>query len=180
MSLDATGLRPAVFLHRDGVLVEPRVAGAERPRLVPAAAHTVLALRRGGYACIILAAADVPRSFDDRVCEAFAAEGVVFDAVRRYPVVLTRAGMASEAVVATAMSATAADLKLDLARSWRVDAHSADVAGGAGVPGALRVCVAAGHRTGNHHHPSVTACGDFAGLLTSLGSTCVARREASA
>ena len=54
--IDSLGRRPAVFLDRDGVLIDhvPYLSDPAAVRLLPGAAQAVLRLRRAGYACVVV------------------------------------------------------------------------------------------------------------------------------
>jgi mannose-1-phosphate guanylyltransferase len=127
-----SGLRAAVFLNRDGVLAERENAGQASDEASPArgAAPAIVALRRAGYACVLLVPEATSTIGDrsaphERLCERFAAEGAIFDGVYR------RRGASSSAETAqggpgheadAGLRCLAADLKIDLARSWFIDA----------------------------------------------------------
>lgn len=156
--MDPHGLRPAVFFDRDGVLIEHvhYISSADDVRLVTGAARAVVALRRAGYACIVVSNQSAigrgimtePQlaAVNERMCNLFAAEGAVFDALYHCPIApaLTDPTIVEheDRKPGPGMLLRAAeDLKLDVARSWMVGDAISDVLAGikAGCCGSILV-----------------------------------------
>jgi histidinol-phosphate phosphatase family protein len=156
--MDALGRRPAVFLDRDGVLIDhvPYLSDPGAVRLLPGAAQAVLRLRRAGYACVVVSnQSGVGRGLiteqqlaavSDRMAALFAEEGTVFDAVFYCPVA---AAGSDRTVVEHAdrkpgpgmLLRAAQQLHLDLSRSWMVGDAISDILAGlnAGCRGSILI-----------------------------------------
>jgi D-glycero-D-manno-heptose 1,7-bisphosphate phosphatase len=157
-SIDADGMRPAVFVDRDGVLIEHvhYISDPDDVRLIEGAADAIVACRRAGYACVVVSNQSAIgrglmteaqlRAVNDRMCDLFAAEGAVFDALYHCPVAPT---CADPTVVehedrkpgAGMLRRGASELRLDLARSWMIGDTVSDVLAGinAGCRGSILV-----------------------------------------
>jgi mannose-1-phosphate guanylyltransferase len=141
------GSRPAVFLDRDGVLIEhvPYIADPDAVRLVPGAAAAIVALRRAGYACVVVSNQSgigrgliTPSQYEavsERMRILFASEGAVFDALYHCPAV---PAVSDPTIVEHhdrkpgpgMLLQAAGDLHLDLPRSWMVGDTISDVLAG--------------------------------------------------
>jgi histidinol-phosphate phosphatase family protein len=152
------GLRPAVFVDRDGVLIEHvhYISDPDDVRLIGGSADAVAACRRAGYACVVVSnQSAIGRGLmteaqlsavNERMCDLFAADGAVFDALYHCPIA---PACANPTVVEHEdrkpgpgmMRRGARDLKLDLARSWMVGDTISDVLAGinAGCRGSILV-----------------------------------------
>lgn len=158
--------RPALFLDRDGVLVE-EVGYLHRPedvRLIPGAARAVAAANRAGVAVVVLTnQSGIGRGLygwaefaatQARIVDALGAEGAALDMVVAcpfhpqgrppyrhpdHPCRKPRPGMLLRA---------GARLKLELARSWIVGDRASDLEAGraAGLAGGLHVLTGYGAR----------------------------------
>jgi histidinol-phosphate phosphatase family protein len=156
--IDSLGRRPAVFLDRDGVLIDhvPYLADPAAVRLLPDAAQAVLRLRRAGYACVVVSnQSGVARGLindqqltavTDRMAALFAEEGAVFDGVFYCPV----ASAESDRTVVEhpdrkpgpgMLLRAAQQLHLDLRRSWMVGDAISDILAGlnAGCRGSILI-----------------------------------------
>jgi D-glycero-D-manno-heptose 1,7-bisphosphate phosphatase len=90
---DPSPRRPAVFLDRDGVIVEEThyLGRAEDVRMIPGAAAAVAQANRAGYAVVVVTnQAGIGRGYhswdgfvsvQNRICEELSASGAHFDAV---------------------------------------------------------------------------------------------------
>jgi histidinol-phosphate phosphatase family protein len=154
--MDPDGLRPAVFVDRDGVLIEHvhYISDPDDVRPIDGAAQAVVACRRAGYACVVVSnQSAIGRGLmtevqlgavNERMCDLFAAEGAVFDALYHSPIV---PACTDRAVVEHEdrkpgpgmLRRAARELKLDLARSWMVGDTISDVLAGvnAGCRGSI-------------------------------------------
>ena len=155
---DAQGRRPAIFFDRDGTLIE-QVHYLSRPedvQILPGVARAVHSFRQAGYACVVVTnQSAVGRGMitekdlaeiHDQMCEQFARQTAVFDAIYHCPVVPT---VSDRTTVENAdrkpgpgMLLTAADeLGLDLTRSWMIGDMVSDVLAGknAGCRGSVLV-----------------------------------------
>jgi D-glycero-D-manno-heptose 1,7-bisphosphate phosphatase len=171
--------RPAVFLDRDGTLVEevPYLHDPKLVRLVPGAAAALRDLRAAGFAlAVVTNQAGVARGHygeeavervHRRLCELLAAGGVALDGVwycphhpdgavprlaRRCRCRKPGPGM---------LEAAAADLGLDLAASFLIGNHPSD-AGAARAAGATPLLVTTGRAAGRPVPPGVPAFGSLA------------------
>jgi D-glycero-D-manno-heptose 1,7-bisphosphate phosphatase len=135
------GLRPAVFLDRDGTLVEdvgyPR--DPEAVRLLDGAPEALAALRRAGYALVVVSNQSgigrglVSREEADAVHDRFVLElrgrGVELDDVRYCPHA-PEDGCTCRKPAAGLLLDSARELGLDLSRSFMVGDKRADVEAG--------------------------------------------------
>jgi D-glycero-D-manno-heptose 1,7-bisphosphate phosphatase len=151
-------LRPAVFLDRDGVLIEhvPYISHAEDVRLVEGAAAAIVALRHAGYACVVVSnQSGIGRGLiteaqvvavNERMCWLFAAAGAVFDALYHCPV----APRSTDPTIVEhedrkpgpgMLRRAASELRLDLTRSWIIGDSISDVLAGinAGCRGSILI-----------------------------------------
>ena len=145
--INAEGRRPAVFLDRDGTLIENAhyLSRTEDVKLIDGAAEAVIALRQLGYACVVVSnqsaigrgkiTEEDHRRITDFVCEEFAARGAVFDGMYHNPhipvskdrtVIEHNDRKPGPGMLQTA----AAELHLDLAASWMVGDFLSDVLAG--------------------------------------------------
>jgi mannose-1-phosphate guanylyltransferase len=156
--IDPDGLRQAVFVDRDGVLIEHvhYISDPDDVRLIGGAADAVVACRRAGYACVVVSNQSAIgrglmteaqlRAVNERMCDLFAARGAVFDALYHCP---TAPACEDPAVVEHEdrkpgpgmLLRGSSELKLDLARSWMVGDAISDVLAGinAGCRGSILV-----------------------------------------
>jgi D-glycero-D-manno-heptose 1,7-bisphosphate phosphatase len=175
--------RPAVFLDRDGTLVEevPYLHDPERVALLPGVA-ALGALASAGYALVVVTnQAGVARGLYDvaavdrvhrRLRELLAAGGVRLDAVLYCPhhpegtvAVYARACRCRKP--GPGMLETAAErLGLELPASYLVGNHPADV-GAAVAAGVTPLFVATGHAAGRPPPPGVAT---FGGLEAAAGA----------
>jgi histidinol-phosphate phosphatase family protein len=159
--IDPDGSRQAVFVDRDGVLIEHvhYISAPEDVRLIAGAADAVAACRRAGYACVVVSnQSGIGRGLiteaqvgavNERMCDLFAAEGAVFDALYHCPVAPTSA---DPSVVEHEdrkpgpgmLRRGARELKLDLARSWMVGDTISDVLAGINASCRGSILVASG------------------------------------
>jgi D-glycero-D-manno-heptose 1,7-bisphosphate phosphatase len=171
--------RPAVFLDRDGTLVEEvtYLHDPELVRLVPGARAALRALAAAGFAlAVITNQAGVAKGYYDedavqrvhrRLRELLAAGGVALDGIWYCP------HHPDGAVAALARScrcrkpgpgmleAAAAELGLDLAASYLIGNHPTDV-GAARAAGATPLFVATGHAAGRPAPEGVPVFGSLA------------------
>lgn len=157
--------RPAVFLDRDGVLIEDAhyVGTTDRVRLIPGAADAVAALNRAGWAVVVVtnqagvAKGRFPPAAVDAV-HAYVAAQLATHAARidgfyhcpHHPdgdVAEFRARCGCRKPAPGMLRAAAADLGLDLARSWMVGDRETDLAAGAAA-GCRTVLVRTGYGAG--------------------------------
>ena len=156
--------RPAVFLDRDGVLIEDShyLGSPDRVRLIRGSAEAVAALNRAGWPVVVVTnqsgvarglfppeavdavhdrLAELLRGFDARIDAFYACPHHPEAEVTAYRVECDcrkpRPGM---------LRAAAAELGLDLARSWVVGDRVSDLEAGAAV-GARTVLVRTGYGT---------------------------------
>ena len=148
--------RPAVFLDRDGTLIEevPYLCDPRQVRLLPGAAQAVRRLRQAGYATVVVTnQSGVGRGYftdeEVRLCNEemrrqLEAEGAYLDGVYSCPV----APVGKDRSVVEhpdrkpgpgMLLRAAADLELDLSRSWMVGDLISDVLAGsnAGCRGSI-------------------------------------------
>jgi histidinol-phosphate phosphatase family protein len=135
------GLRPAVFLDRDGTLIEdvgyPR--DPEAVRLLEGAPEALAALRRAGFALVVvsnqsgigrgLVTRDEARAVHDRFVRELRAHGVELDDVRYCPHSPEDA-CACRKPAAGLLLDSARELGLDLGRSFMVGDKPDDVEAG--------------------------------------------------
>jgi D-glycero-D-manno-heptose 1,7-bisphosphate phosphatase len=146
--------RPAVFLDRDGTLVRDLAWGAEpgELELLPGTAPALRALRAAGFALVVVSnQAGVARGLFDlgearrsaaHLAALLAAAGAPLDGYYVSPYhesagrepAFSRASEARKPGAGMPRAA-AADLDLDLARSWIVGDHPSDVAAGLAAGG---------------------------------------------
>ncbi|HEX4609572.1 MAG TPA: HAD family hydrolase [Urbifossiella sp.] len=157
--------RPAVFLDRDGVLIEDAhyVGSPDRVRLIPGAAGAVAALNRAGWAVVVVtnqagvakgyfspAAVDAVHAF---LADQLAGYGARVDGYYFCPhhpegeVAEYRTRCDCRKPEPGLLRAAAADLGLDPARSWMVGDRETDLAAGAAV-GCRTVLVRTGYGAG--------------------------------
>jgi D-glycero-D-manno-heptose 1,7-bisphosphate phosphatase len=140
-------LRPAVFLDRDGTLIEDcaYLADPARVRLLPGVAGGLRRLREAGYVCVIvtnqsgigrgLLTEDDYRRVHDEMMRQLAAEGATIEAAYHCPVApQTDDPLADEhpdrKPAPGMLLRAAADLGLDLSRSWMIGDAVRDVVAG--------------------------------------------------
>lgn len=161
-------MRPAVFLDRDGTIIEHvhYLADPAHLALIPGATGVIRRLREAGFACVVVTnqsaiergilTVDRLGTIHDTLTEMLAAEGAVLDGIYYCPVApkernqriiehLDRKpgpGMLQKA---------ARDLSLDLARSWMIGDSLSDMLAGrnAGCRGTILVRSGYGE---NHLH----------------------------
>ncbi len=195
-------LRPAVFLDRDGVLIEDAhyVGCASRVRLIPGAAEAVAALNRAGRAVVVVtnqagvakgmftaAAVEAVHAF---LAEQLAGYGARIDAFYYCPhhpegeVPEYRTRCECRKPGPGMLRAAAAELGLDPARSWMVGDRETDLAAGAAA-GCRTVLVRTGYGAGvdataldrDGLNLDLVAT-DLADAVTKLGLGAAARRAA--
>ncbi|MCA9312484.1 MAG: HAD-IIIA family hydrolase [Phycisphaerales bacterium] len=144
---DDQGRRPAIFLDRDGTLIENAhyLSRTEDVHLIPGAADAVRRFRAAGYLCVVVSnqsaigrgiiTEDDHRRISDHVCDLFAREGAVFDALYHNPHVPQGKGRTAvehpDRKPGPGMLLTAAsELHLNLAASWMVGDFVSDVLAG--------------------------------------------------
>ena len=154
--------RPAIFLDRDGVVIEDGhyVGSVDRVRLVPGSAPAVAALNRAGWVVVVVTnQGGVARgyfTFDSvpvvhaHIGELLAPHGGRVDAFYYCPhhpdgeVAEYRLACDCRKPKPGMLRQAAADLNLDLARSWMVGDRVSDLEAGAAV-GARTVLVRTGY-----------------------------------
>ncbi|MBN9518012.1 D-glycero-beta-D-manno-heptose 1,7-bisphosphate 7-phosphatase [bacterium] len=158
-------LRPAVFLDRDGVLIEDAhyVGSPDRVSLLPGAAEAVAGLNRAGWAVVVVtnqagvakgyftpAAVETVHEF---LAEQLAGYGARIDGFYFCPhhpegeVAAYRVRCACRKPAPGMIRAAAADLGLDPARSWMVGDRATDLEAGAAA-GCRTVLVRTGYGAG--------------------------------
>jgi histidinol-phosphate phosphatase family protein len=165
--------RPAVFLDRDGTLIEdvPYLGDPARVSLVPGAAAAIQILRRAGFACVVvsnqsavgrgLITLEQLHRVHAEMCQQLAAAGVVIDG--NYW--CTHAPQAPDKLLIEHVDRkpgpgmllrAARDLNLALARSWIIGDQLGDMLAGrnAGCKSGILV------RTGHDLTPSLEVLGD--------------------
>jgi D-glycero-D-manno-heptose 1,7-bisphosphate phosphatase len=166
--------RPAVFLDRDGTLVEehPYLHDPERVALLPGTTAALWRLARAGFALVLVTnQAGVARGLyrEDavdlvhcRLRELLAAGGVALDGVYYCPhhpdglVAAYARGCACRKPAPGMLRAAARELGLDLAASYLVGNDEVDV-GAARAAGAARLFVTTGQAMGRPAPPDVRA-----------------------
>ena len=142
-------LRPAIFLDRDGVLIEDShyLGDRSRVRLVPAAAEAVAALNRAGWAVVVVtnqsgvargmfSEADVV-AVHDHLADLLRGYSARIDAFHHCPhhpdgdVAEYRVACECRKPEAGMLLRAAADLGLDLAASWMIGDRVSDLQAGA-------------------------------------------------
>jgi mannose-1-phosphate guanylyltransferase len=155
---DSRGRRRAVFLDRDGTLIEhvPYLADPAQVRLLPGAADAVRKLRAAGYATVVvtnqsaigrgLLDYDRLREIHDEMCSQLAREGAVLDALYDCPTVpvgddRTQIEDPNRKPGPGMLLRAAAELSLDLSRSWMIGDMISDALAGfnAGCLGSILV-----------------------------------------
>lgn len=154
--------RPAIFLDRDGVLIEDAhyLASPDRVRLIPGAAEAVAALNRAGWPVVVVTnQSGVARglfSYDSvgdvhahiaAQLATFGAAVAAFYFCPHHPeaeVAEYRAACDCRKPKPGLLRDAAAELGLDLARSWMVGDRVTDLEAGAAV-GARTILVRTGH-----------------------------------
>jgi D-glycero-D-manno-heptose 1,7-bisphosphate phosphatase len=156
--MKAEGLRPAVFLDRDGTLIEEKsyLTRPEQVRVLPGVGLALARLRAAGFACVVvtnqsaigrgmMTEADLQRVHEELLRQ-LRAVGAELDALYHCPFVPTSGDMRviehPERKPAPGMLLRAArELRLDLARSWMVGDQLSDYLAGrnAGCQGSLLV-----------------------------------------
>jgi D-glycero-D-manno-heptose 1,7-bisphosphate phosphatase len=158
-------LRPAVFLDRDGVLIEDAhyVGSPDRVQLIPGAAEAVAGLNRAGWAVVVVtnqagvakglftpAAVEAVHAF---LAEQLAGYGARIDGFYFCPhhpegeVAAYRSRCACRKPAPGMLRAAAADLGLDPARSWMIGDRETDLEAGAAA-GCRTVLVRTGYGAG--------------------------------
>lgn len=146
--------RPAIFLDRDGTLVRDIAWGAEpgELELLPGVAPALRALRAAGFALVVASnQAGVARGLFDldeglrsgaHLAALLAASGAPLDGYYLSPYHESACRVAAFSRASEArkpgsgmLRAAAADLDLDLARSWIIGDHLSDVAAGLAAGG---------------------------------------------
>lgn len=135
-------MRRAVFLDRDGTMIEERhyLADPAGVRLLPGAAEALRRLRRSGFVCVmvtnqsgiargLLTEADLS-AVHDEMARQLAAEGAALDAIYRCPAA-PDSGHPDRKPEPGMLRRAAADLDLDLGRSWMIGDKLDDLMAGA-------------------------------------------------
>jgi mannose-1-phosphate guanylyltransferase len=155
---DAQGRRKAVFLDRDGTVIEHvrYLASPGDVRLLPGAAEALVRLRASGYATVlitnqsaiargVITAADL-YEIHEEMCRQLAQEGAVLDAIYHCPVApqgddRTQVEHPDRKPGPGMLIKAANELSLDLAQSWMIGDMISDVLAGqnAGCRGSLLV-----------------------------------------
>ncbi len=144
---DAQGQRPAVFLDRDGTLIESvhYLSDPRDVRLIADVPGALRRLRQAGYALVVVSnQSAIGRGriseqrlleINDRMCRLFAEQGVAFDALYHCPVVPR---LADRTVVEHSdrkpgpglLQRAARELALDISRSWMIGDMISDALAG--------------------------------------------------
>jgi D-glycero-D-manno-heptose 1,7-bisphosphate phosphatase len=164
-------VRPAVFLDRDGTVIEEvgHLGEPERVVILPGVPEALRRLSAAGFALVLVTnQAGVARGLfteedvaavNGRTAELLAAEGVSLDGVYHCPHHPDFTGPCDCRKPEPGMLRSAAkDLDLDLAGSWMVGDHPSD-AGAARAAGARPIIVRTGHGLlpGSDHDPGPDA-----------------------
>jgi D-glycero-D-manno-heptose 1,7-bisphosphate phosphatase len=146
-----SNLRPAVFLDRDGVLIEDShyVASTQEVRMVPGAAEAVAALNAAGWVVVVVTnQSGVARGFFTQatvadvhvhIAERLAECGATVDAFHHCPhhpegeVEAFRQSCECRKPKPGMLRRAAEELGIDLARSWMVGDRPTDLEAGAAV-----------------------------------------------
>jgi D-glycero-D-manno-heptose 1,7-bisphosphate phosphatase len=157
--------RPAVFLDRDGTLIEEvhYLSNPARVRVLPGAAGAVRKLRAGGFACVVATnQSAIGRgmitetqlvAIHHEMNRQLAAEGTALDAIYVCPDAPSAADDDPAQVACSdrkpgpgMLLRAARELGLDLAASWSVGDMLRDLQAGhrAGCPGNILVCTGKG------------------------------------
>lgn len=160
-------MRPAVFLDRDGTVIDEvgHLGEPERVVVLPGVPTALGSLVEAGYALVVVTnQAGVARGFftekevdavNDRTAELLAAEGVRLDRSYYCPHHPDFTGPCDCRKPAPGMLLRAAeDLDLDLSKSWMVGDHPSDAEAGRAA-GARSIMVRTGHGLlpGANHGP---------------------------
>ena len=166
-------MRPAVFLDRDGTLIEHvhHLTDPHGVRLIPGAAKALAVLHQAGYACIVVTNQSVIgrgkltveelHEIHDVINELWAQQGVHLDDIYFCPVVPTH----TNATVVEhpdrkpgpgMLLRAASELELDLSRSWMVGDMISDMFAGrnAGCRGTILVRTGC-NETVDQAHPAI-------------------------
>ena len=180
--------RPAVFLDRDGTLVEelPYLHDPERLALMPGAAAALSALARAGFALVLvtnqagvargLYGEDAVERVHRRLGELLAAGGVALDGVYYCPhhpdgrVAAYARACRCRKPAPGMLEAAAGDLGLDLTASYLVGNDPVDV-GAARAAGAAPVFVTTGQAAGRPPPSSVPALPSLAAAARAVLET---------
>ena len=150
--------RPAVFLDRDGTLIEdvPYLGEPARVKLLPGAAEALQIMQRAGFACVVVSnqsavgrgmiALEQLHAVHDEMNRQLAASGITLDGIYW----CTHAPQALDKVLIEHVDRkpgpgmllrAARDLNLDLARSWIIGDQLGDMLAGrnAGCRGGILV-----------------------------------------
>jgi histidinol-phosphate phosphatase family protein len=157
--------RPAVFLDRDGTVIEdvPYLSDPARVRLIPGAADAIIRLRTAGLACVLVTNQSAIgrglideqrlREIHETMIRQLRSEGAALDAIYHCPVAPTTSDRTAvehpdRKPGPGMLRRAAADLALDLPRSWAVGDMVSDVLAGynAGCQGAMLVRTGSGPR----------------------------------
>ena len=151
------GLRPAIFLDRDGTLIREidYLADPDRVELLPGAVEGLQALRDAGYALVLVTnqsgvargflTLDILDAIHDRLAGILANAGLVLDGIEfcpHHPTVGTkpfRRPCGCRKPLAGMVLSAATRLDLDLPRSWMIGDALRDLEAGtaAGMPSIL-------------------------------------------
>ena len=160
-------MRPAVFLDRDGTVIEEvgHLGEPERVVILPGVPSALRRLADAGYALVVVTnqagvargmfTEEAVRAVNERAAELLSSEGIRLDGVYHCPHHPDFTGPCDCRKPAPGMLRSAArDLELDLERSWMVGDHPTD-AGAARAAGARPIIVRTGHGLlpGSDHDP---------------------------
>ena len=180
---DSRGEWPACFLDRDGTVTEERgyAASAEAIALLPGVGAAIARLNAAGIAAIVVTnQSGIGRGYfdeaalaaqHDRLRELLAAEGARLDGLYHCPHLPT-AGCDCRKPATGMLARAAAELGLDLTRSWMVGDRVADVECGArGAAGGLLVLTGYGRESvasaGEEFRPA-QVCADLSAAVAWL------------
>lgn len=139
--------RPAVFLDRDGTLIEPvpYLSDPAQVHLLPGSALAIRRLRRNGFACVVvtnqsgigrgLIRADQLQAVHAEMCRQLAAGGAELDAIYYCPSMPSSTGPVliddhDRKPGPEMLLRAAADLQLDVSASWMIGDRISDVLAG--------------------------------------------------
>lgn len=162
LSMDGRPLRPAVFLDRDGTLIEEKhyLSRPEQVRLLPGAADAVRSLRQAGWACVVVSnqsgigrgffTEDDLRLVHEELHRQLAAAGTKLDGLYYCPLAPNATSAMeieySERKPGPGMLLRAArELHLDLTNSWMVGDSIVDVLAGRNAGCSGSILVRSGH-----------------------------------
>lgn len=175
--------RPAIFLDRDGVIIEDShfVSSTQQVRLVPGSAGAVAALNRAGWPVVVVTnQSGVGRGFftvetvaevHTFITEQLAEAGAKVDAFYYCPhhpeaeVIEYRLACECRKPKAGMLRTAAADLDLDLVRSWMVGDRASDLEAGAAA-GCRTVLVRTGYGVNVTVPETQLVAADLAGAIT--------------